>query len=552
MNLLAINQSFSQRPASLAVVGIALMMISLFQHVAHAETGQAPVDSAGTDAGEQPAQRLYIREYRIDGVQLLPQIEVEKAVYPFLGPNRTAEDVEKARAALEQAYFAKGYQTVAVSIPPQQVTEGVVILQVVEGEVGRLRVRGSRYFSLDQIKKQAPSLAEGKVPNFNAVTEDIIALNQIPDRRVTPTLRAGVAPGTVDVDLNVEDTFPLHGSLELNNRYSQDTTELRLNATLRYDNLWQRGHSLSLSYQVAPERRDDAEVFSGSYLARLNSIPWLSLLAYGVKQDSDVSTIGDINVAGRGRIIGARALFTLPGDEGFFHTLSVGADYKHFDEGVTLGEDQIDIPITYYPFTTNYSATWQEEDALTQLNAGVTFHFRGLGSDPDKFDQKRYQAGGSFIYFRGDIGRTQELPAGLQLFAEVQGQLASQPLISSEQFSGGGMDTVRGYLESEALGDNGVIGSIELRSPSLFFSASETGFINEWRFYTFLEGGSITIREPLPEQDSRFDLSSIGIGTRFQLLDYFNGSLDLGFPLVSLPDTQAHDPHLIFRIWGEF
>jgi hemolysin activation/secretion protein len=59
------------------------------------------------------------------------------------------------------------------------------------------------------------------VPNFNQVEREIVALNQWLDRRVTPTLRGGVEPGTVDVDLKVKDILPLHGSVELNNRYSQ-------------------------------------------------------------------------------------------------------------------------------------------------------------------------------------------------------------------------------------------------------------------------------------------------------------------------------------------
>jgi hemolysin activation/secretion protein len=158
---------------------------------------------------------------------------VEQAVYPYLGPGRTTEDVEQARASLEKAYQDKGFQTVSVQIPPQQVRNGVVILQVIEGKVGRLRIHGSRYFSLEQIRKQAPSMAEGTVPNFNEVTRDIVALNQLPDRRITPSLRAGVEPGTVDIDLNVKDTLPLHGSLELNDRNSPNTTSLRLNGSIR-------------------------------------------------------------------------------------------------------------------------------------------------------------------------------------------------------------------------------------------------------------------------------------------------------------------------------
>ena len=525
--------------------------------VAVAATAPEPSAAASASAGDeaQPVQRLFINEYRVEGINLLSQMEVEEAVYPFLGPDRTAEDVEKARAALEQAYFQKDYQTVAVSIPPQQVKDGVVVLQVTEAKVGRLRVKGSRYFSLDQIKEQAPSLAEGTVPNFSKVTEDIVALNQIPDRRVTPALRAGAAPGTVDVDLNVEDTFPLHGSLELNNRRSKDTTRHRVNASLRYDNLWQLGHSLNLGYQVAPERPDDAQVFSASYLARIPSIPSLSLLAYGVKQNSDVATLGGINVVGRGEILGARALYTLPNTPGFFHTLNVGIDYKHFDEGVSLSGEKLDIPITYYPVTASYGATWQDEEAVTQVNAGVTSHFRGLGSDTEAFDMKRYKSNGSFIYFRGDASHTRELPGDAQVFGKVQGQLANKPLVSSEQISAGGLDTVRGYFESQALGDNGVIGSIELRSPSLpgaFGLGSELPFINEWRVYAFAEGAALSIHEPLEEQKSSFNLASVGVGSRMKLLDYLNGSVDLGFPLVKQDDTKAYDPHLTFRLWGEF
>ncbi len=177
-----------------------------------AQRTPAPPDSSSThstqdqskSSGQGQAERqIYIQEYRVEGTHKLSELEVEEAVYPYLGPGRTTEDVEQARASLEKAYQDKGYQTVSVQIPPQQVRNGVVVLQVIEGKVGRLRIHGSRYFSLEQIRKQAPSMAEGTVPNFNDVTRDIVALNQLPDRRITPSLRAGVEPGTVDIDLNV-------------------------------------------------------------------------------------------------------------------------------------------------------------------------------------------------------------------------------------------------------------------------------------------------------------------------------------------------------------
>ncbi len=99
-------------------------------------------------------------------------------------------------------------------------------------------------------------MSEGKVPNFTDVTRDVVALNKLADLRVTPALQPGVEPGTVDIDLNVKDTLPLHGAVELNNRYSADTTPLRLNGSISYNNLWQAGHTINASFQVAPERPD--------------------------------------------------------------------------------------------------------------------------------------------------------------------------------------------------------------------------------------------------------------------------------------------------------
>ena len=495
---------------------------------------------------------LDVLEYRIEGADLLSQVEVEAAVYPFLGPGKTPEDVEAARAALEKAYADKGYQTVAVSVPAQEVKEGIVALKVTEGKVGRLRIRGSRYFDLDEIKEAAPSLAEGTVPNFEAVSKDIVALNQLPDRRVTPTLKAGKTPGTVDVDLNVEDAFPLHGNLEVNNRYSKDTTKLRLTGSARYDNLWQLGHSVNVGYQVAPQRPEDGQVYSGSYLARFPSVPWISLLGYGVKQDSDISTLGSMNVAGKGNIVGGRAIFTLPGDSEFFHTLSVGLDRKRFQERVSLDDlEAYTTPITYYPMTASYAATWMGEGATTQLNLGATVNFRGAGSDWEEFDNKRYKATGAFSYLRGDFSHTADLPYGLQAYGKVQGQLSNDALISSEQFSAGGLDTVRGYLESEALGDNGLLGAVELRSPSMTDYLGDD-VLNEWRFHAFLDGGHLWINEPLPEQEARFSLWSYGLGTRIQLLDYLNGSLDVGFPMIGQEGTEAGGRRVHVRLWGEF
>jgi hemolysin activation/secretion protein len=548
-----LRQSPLARPAS---AGLGLLMAvavgALFLPGALAAEPQIELPPTELpDISVQPPpgeETLYIREYRVIGSKILPRPDVESAVYSWLGPGRTAADVEGARSALEKTYHSKGYSTVSVTIPQQRPTRGIIILKVTEAPVGRLRVVGSRYYDIEMIKRRAPSLAEGGVPNFDAVQREIIALNQTSDLRVTPSRKEGAIPGTVDIELKVEDKLPLHGSVELNNRYSPNTTPLRLNIDLRYSNLWQLGHTIGVGFQIAPQRIEDALVYSAFYIAPIPGVEWLSVMAQAIRQNSDVSTLGGSAVAGNGEIYGGRLLVTFPGKENFFHTLSAGLDYKHFDQDLVLGDQFIASPITYYPFSVTYNAMLAGKGRETALTAGVVFSFMGMGSDEYDFANRRYNADPNFFYFRGNLAHQQDLPLGFQLFGQLQGQATGQPLVDSEQFSLGGLTTVRGYLESVVLGDSAVAGTIELRSPSLL-SWLPAG--NEARAFVFLDAGTAWINDPLPEQISQQSLWSFGVGGNIKLLEHFNSSLVLGIPMVTQDPNSAGSPLFTFRLWGE-
>lgn len=319
---------------------------------------------------------------------------------------------------------------------------------------------------------------------------------------------------------------------------------------------------MTVTYQEAPLNRNDAMVVSGSYMARTD-YDWLNVLLYGLKSSSSVATIGGANVVGPGEVIGARAVLTLPTKGELFHTLSLGTDYKHFAQTLKLGSDAFDSPVTYVPLVASYGATWQGDGRLTQLNASITAGLRGIGSSPEEFDAKRFKATGSFVHLNADVSHTQDLPEGVQLFAKMQTQVADQPLVSSEQLSIGGQDTVRGYLESEALGDYGIIGTLELRSPNIapyleqkldnpLGQPVKFNAFDDWRFFAFADVGRARIHEPLPEQQSQFDLASYGVGTRLKTLKHFNSIFFVGMPLISQQVTVANHPRFSFRVWGEF
>lgn len=511
---------------------------------------------------------MFISEYRVHGSHGLTRLEIETAVYPYLGPGRVEDDVKAACSALEKAYRAKGYGAVSVNYAPQPGEGGVVHLQVLEGTVGRLRVTGARYFSPEKIREAAPSVAEGKVINLNDVNRDMIALNQLRDRTVTPSLEPGSEPGTYDINLDVKDSPPVHASAELNNYNSPNTTSLRATAAVSDTNLAQSGQGAGASFELAPERRADSEVFSAYVLAHFAGMPRLSLLLQGTKQNSNISTLGGSTVAGPGQTAELEAIYALPNGtdwntgkawSDFSDSLTFAFNYKHYQQTLRPGGSSagtagtIVTPITYYPLTATYSATLDGlggKTSVTQFDAGTSLNIRGIGSSPSVFDQNRYGSDGSFVTFHSDLSHTQDLPGGFQLFARVQGQLANQPLVSSEEYSGGGQETVRGYLESETVGDKGGFGTLELRSPSVLrWFVQRNG---DWRFYAFGDGGGVTLIDPLPEQQSKFALSSVGVGSRLVLDDHLSGGCDAAYPLDNETYTKAHDVRLTFRVGVDY
>ncbi|MGQ2966541.1 ShlB/FhaC/HecB family hemolysin secretion/activation protein, partial [Methylophilus sp.] len=264
--------------------------------------GAAVNEQEAAQAADQ-GEPFSIYEYVVNGNSVLTVSQVEKAVYPYLGEKRSIDDVEKARSALEKAFHEEGYLTVFVNIPEQEVNGGVVKLDVLEGKIEKLTVQGSRYYSLGKIKQSVTEFEEGHVPHFPTVQKQIASVNINGDRVVAPVLRPGKSPGMVEVDLKVDDKFPLHASLELNDRYTPNTSRTRLSGNLRYDNLWQSDHSLGLGFQVTPEDTQEVKVFSATYVIPYAGDYWAM---YGVVSDSDISAVGDVNVLGNGNIYGLR------------------------------------------------------------------------------------------------------------------------------------------------------------------------------------------------------------------------------------------------------
>lgn len=534
---------------------------------AQSESAEAPPATASGAA--KATQRLFIREFRIQGADALPSADVQRVVYPFLGPGRTPDDIEAARVALETLYRDRGFQAASVEVPPQRARRGLIVLRVTEGTIGEVRVVGSRFHEPARIRAEAPALVEGAPADFNAISRDLVALNRQPARRVIPEVRPGERPGVLDIDLKVEDELPLSASAELNDRYSAGTSKLRLNLGASYDNLWQRAHSVAANVQLSPLEWEEVLVYTGSYTARLAGLPDWTFATNVTRQETDISTLGGAASAGRGTIVGLRATRVLPGTSLLFHSASFGLDRKDYDQDVTIAGKVTSTPVLYYPLALTYSGFFNGEGGQTEFFTGATLHFRGLDGGSDEFDASRTNADPNFAILRADVSHTRDLSAGFSLLTRVHGQLASGALLTNEQSAGGGIDTVRGYLEGEVLGDHGLFGTLELVSPDVlglsFLRRSHVGAdapvpsataavppAHELRFLLFVDGGLLRLSDVLPDQEDGYELGSFGLGARFRIFRHFDGYTYLALPLSDQGQTESGDARLQFSIKGNY
>lgn len=506
--------------------------------------------------------RFDIKGFIVQGNTLLPDkplaaefddsprfdtLSVQEILEEFLGPDKGVDVIEAARTKLEQSYHEQGYPTVLVNIPEQTVADGFVKLEVVESVIRRVRVTGNRYFTMENILKDVPTLEEGEIIYLPHLQEELALVNRNPDMRVEPVLVPGKTFGTVDVELKVTDKLPLHGSLELNNRASADTSPLRLNGVLRYDNLWQKAHSVSLQYQTAPKKTDEVQVVAGSYVM---PTPWNDdhrLALFSVWSESQSAFGEGFQMIGSGYTFGVRYVMPLAPYKLYTHNISLGFDYKDFDETTTFFDENLKTPITYLPLTFSYNSSLPDEGGLTSFSSSLNMSMRGLVSDQREFETKRYMARADYLYLTAGVERMQKLPAKCSLFAKLDGQVSDQPLISNEQFTAGGMDTVRGYKESSAAGDEGVHATVELSGPDMaeFFEFAAKADLFPYLFYDW---AGMRIRKPLEGQERRINLESAGFGMRGKITQYLDYEANWAIAMKDRSPTEAWHEYFSFKL----
>jgi hemolysin activation/secretion protein len=542
-----LKTSWSARARALALLAVVLARADVV-----GASDSTPGAGANPDSGNSPTPapeaQFDIHEYRVLGNTVLPNRDIESVLYPLLGEHKTIADVQSARAALEKAYHDRGFGTIFVDIPEQDVNDKIVRLKVTEGRLEQVHIAGARYFSERKILAALPAATSGSVPNLPELQQQLTAVNlQTSDRSVVPILKAGSQPGTVDLSLKVDDHMPLHGSIEIDNQNTPDTRPLRSTVSLSYTNLFAQFDSLSAQYQLAPQEVSQVNVFAVNYAwGALPGTPHPSV--YFIESNSDVPTVGTIGVLGKGQIVGSRLAFPLVGTEAVSQSLTLGFDYKHFRQTIGLESmPAVVTPISYTNLSVAYAGSWSWSWLQEAFGSAANFGPRGAPNDPVAFENKRFEGRPNYFYLKIDNSLIAHLPKGVQLILRADGQYAVEPLITNEDYSISGADGVRGYLEAEVLSDKGLKGSAQLQSPVLHWHTWPLGDA-----FLFYDAGRADVIDPLPGEPASTILRSWGGGFHLLPGKPINGVLTLADPLVNGPFTHRDEPRVLFDVQGAF
>lgn len=272
-----LRDTYQQRGFAGATVAFPEQLLTDGKVVVQVDEGEAaaaPTEPALVVAPVPPAPKpLKVHQYEISGNTLLPQATLESCFTNAVGDEVSLEQIQKAVGELQLAYRERGFASVNVALPQQQLTNATVKVLVTEGRLVDVRVAGNKFFSSNNIIRALPTAREAllwkdTVPNSLVFQRELDVANQNRDRQIYPTISPGPEPGTSALTLKVKDRLPLHGRIELNNQATPGTPDWRINSSLSYANLWQREHQLGLSYGFTPEEYKSGEQLPDYWLNR--------------------------------------------------------------------------------------------------------------------------------------------------------------------------------------------------------------------------------------------------------------------------------------------
>jgi hemolysin activation/secretion protein len=472
---------------------------------------------------------VVIRQFKVEGSTVFSQEQLDAVTAPYTNRPVTFAEILQARSAVTKLYLDNGYITSGAIFPPQRLQDGVAIIRVIEGSVEAIDVTGTTQLHPSYVRSRL-ALAARPPLQVSRLVNGLELLQRDPRiATISADLQAGTRPGTNRLVVKVAEANTTAVTFAFDNNRSPNVGSFSRQIGLTTANASGVGDSFNISYTntdgvnelaasyalpINPRNgtlRLDASLSSSQVIAKEFEILQISANAFQVALAYDQPIIQTPN-------------------EDFSLGLALSRQYGQ----TRLGIDNIG-PFPLLPGAdrrgrTNitalqFSQSWTHRSAQqvfalrSQFNLGLSLLGATVnsGNKPDS----------RFLSWQGQAQWVRLLAPDTLFLVRASSQLASERLLSQEQFGLGGQGTVRGYRQDQLLTDNGVQASIEFRLPIL--RAPDVGGVLQ--LTPFVDAGySWNDRGARPDPNY---LAGIGAGLLWQQRN-LSLRLDWGIPLVSV------------------
>jgi hemolysin activation/secretion protein len=410
-------------------------------------------------------------------------------------------------------YNSKGYFLTRAYIPEQEVKDGVVILKVLEGKLGKIEITGTERLNNQDFVKRLERVTDEEVIREQTLEQVLLELNDLLGVQVSTVLKPGELPGTSDLVLDVTETRPYQISFDGDNFGSRFTGENRFGFTGTVGNILKLGDQFS----VRGVRSNEGQNFiSPSYLVPIHSSGTTVIASYTFSEHELGENLTSLSAGGGAQIYSLEVAQPLHRSRTTRLFVRGGVELRKFENeqrGQTTSDDELaDI---YFSMGGNYSDSY---GGRTFFDARTQFGF--TEGDPNRPLSSRAQGRGDVTI--GTMSLVRYQGAGfLNSYFLIRGfgQIASARVLSPDQLNLGGMGTVRGYPLAEFSGDNGYHFTLEYVLPSPWKPSLRFGKLTLDRtlsLFGFIDHGKVFISDRQPGEADQ-SISGAGGGVRINI-----------------------------------
>ena len=481
---------------------------------------------------EQIPGTITVTQFDVIGSTVFNQTELAKTLEPFTKRPISFAELMKAQEAISQLYIKSGYITSGAFIPPQELKNGVVKIEVIEGEVESINITGLQRLKSGYLRSRL-GLATKTPLNQNRLLESLQMLQLDPlIANLSAELAAGSRPGVSTLEVKVREAQAFSTKLSIDNQRSPSVGSVRRQLQISHNNLLGFGDRFRVGY-VNTDGSNSLDDLSYSF--PINPYNGTISLNYSLTNSNIIEKpFNTLDIQSESRnyqITYRQPLKQTPNEE--------------FSVGLTASRQESQTSLLNIPFPLSIGANDQGETKIsalrffqeyTQRNTQQVFALRsqfnfGINALNSTINDKSPDS--QFITWRGQSQYLRLLTPDTTLLLRSDLQLADRPLVPLEQLSIGGQQSVRGYRQDQLLADNGLFTSAEIRTPILKIPKLQTTV----QLSPFFDFGTIWNHSDSETKILKKTLSSVGLGLRFLVGSNFNARIDWGIPLVKLDKT---------------